>query len=252
MMTRGKALFESGHLAYYQGPEPGTLIQQFRDDCTDERASNVSVIHGKGVINNLLSSFLLSCLESIGLHTYFVRRLNMREQVVQELELFPLKITVRSMASGDFATQLGLPNGIFLPTPMVEFRYTVPEMPLVNEHQITSFEWADGDEIEQMKAVALRANDYLSGLFFGQGLLLESFDLRFSRHSLDDYQGPYVHITSDLSLDALCLRDRITEQGFGQASQASDLAARIQEYQEIAKRFNLIARQEEDTAPCPA
>lgn len=243
--SKGSALFDGEHTTFYKGPEPGTLIQQFRDDWKPKGSDTSVMIHGKGAINNSLNEMLMLCLETIGLETNFVRRLNMREQLVQDLESLPLIVTMRNVAWGQFASDLGLPEGIHLPEPHLEFRYTSPQKPLVNESQILSFDWANRQELDQIGTIATRANDYLNGYFFAKGFSLIDFELRFARFIHEDFTEaqPQLIINSDLSLDALRLLDNKTADYYGHDDTQTDESVVSCKIQDLAKRLDLVPTQ---------
>ena len=50
-MSRRTKLYEGKAKILYEGPEPGTLIQYFKDDATAFNAEKKGTINGKGVIN---------------------------------------------------------------------------------------------------------------------------------------------------------------------------------------------------------
>ena len=88
----------------YEGPEPGTLIQHFKDDATAFNAKKHEVIEGKGVLNNRISEYVFQHLNDIGVPTHFIRRLNMREQLIREVEIIPLEVVVRNVAAGSLSS----------------------------------------------------------------------------------------------------------------------------------------------------
>ena len=96
---------------------PGTIVQYFKDDATAFNAKKKEVIEGKGVLNNRLSEFFMSGLNNIGVPTHFIKRLNMREQLVRNCEIIPLEVVVRNYAAGSMAKRLGMKEGIQLPRP---------------------------------------------------------------------------------------------------------------------------------------
>ena len=110
-MARRRQLFEGKAKILFEGPEPGTLVQYFKDDATAFNAQKKGVITGKGVLNNRISEFLMLRLGEIGVPTHFVRRLNMREQLIREVEIIPLEVVVRNVAAGSLSTRLGIPGG---------------------------------------------------------------------------------------------------------------------------------------------
>ena len=68
-MTRRKKIYEGKAKILYEGPEPGTLIQYFKDDTTAFDATKRAVLEGKGVINNRISEYLMTRLGAIGVIT---------------------------------------------------------------------------------------------------------------------------------------------------------------------------------------
>ena len=77
-MARRKKIYEGKAKTLYEGPEPGTIVQYFKDDATAFNAEKRDVIEGKGVLNNLLSEFFMQGLQQIGVPTHLLKLLNIR------------------------------------------------------------------------------------------------------------------------------------------------------------------------------
>ncbi|MGZ3345655.1 MAG: phosphoribosylaminoimidazolesuccinocarboxamide synthase, partial [Caulobacteraceae bacterium] len=122
-MTRRKKIYEGKAKILYEGPEPGTLIQYFKDDATAFNASKKAILEGKGVINNRISEYVMTRLNSIGVQNHFIRRLNLREQLIREVEIIPLEVVCRNVAAGSLAQRFGLPEGQALPRSIIEFYF---------------------------------------------------------------------------------------------------------------------------------
>ena len=135
------------------------------------------------MLNNRISEYLMTRLNEAGIPTHFLRRLNMREQLVREVEIIPLEVVVRNVAAGSLATRFGLTEGTPLPRSIIEFYYKSDALndPMVSEEHITAFGWAATQEIDEVMNLALRINDFLSGLFLGVGLRLVDFKVEFGR-----------------------------------------------------------------------
>jgi len=168
-MNRRRRVYEGKAKVLYEGPEPGTLIQHFKDDATAFNAKKHELIDGKGVLNNRISEVIFQRLNEIGVPTHFIKRINMREQLIREVEIIPLEVVVRNIAAGSIATRLGLEEGTMLPRSVIEFYYKDDKLndPMVSEEHITAFGWAAPAEIEEIMSLALRINDFLIGLFLG-------------------------------------------------------------------------------------
>ena len=182
-MSRRRRIYEGKAKVLYEGPEPGTLIQHFKDDATAFNAKKHQVIDGKGVLNNRISEYVFQHLNDIGVPTHFIRRLNMREQLIREVEIVPLEVVVRNVAAGSLSQRLGIEEGTQLPRSIIEFYYKNDALndPMVSEEHITAFGWATPQEIDDIMALAIRVNDFLSGLFLGVGIRLVDFKMECGR-----------------------------------------------------------------------
>ena len=176
-MSKRRRIYEGKAKVLYEGPEPGTLIQHFKDDATAFNAKKHALIEGKGVLNNRISEYIFMRLGEIGVPTHFIKRLNMREQLIREVEIIPLEVVVRNVAAGSLSKRLGLEEGTQLPRSIIEFYYKDDKLgdPMVSEEHITAFGWAAPQEIDEVMQLALRVNDFLVGLFLGIGIRLVDF-----------------------------------------------------------------------------
>ncbi len=239
-MARRKQIYQGKAKDLYEGPEPGTLVQYFKDDATAFGGRKKGTIAGKGVLNNRISEYLLTRLGDIGIPTHFVRRLNMREQLVREVEMIPIKVMVRNVAAGDMAKRFGLTEGAPLPRSIVEFCYKSDELgdPLVAEEHITAFGWATPQEIDEIMSLALRINDFLSGLFTGVGIRLVDFKLEFGRY----YENEEMRIilADEISPDSCRLWDIKTNEKMDKDRFRRDLGGAEEAYQEVARRLGIL------------
>src|SRR5882672_9152477 len=130
-----RRLYEGKAKVLFEGPEPGTVVQYFKDDATAFNNQKRGTITGKGVLNNRISEYLMVKLGEIGVPTHFMRRLNMREQLVRKVEIIPIKIVVRNIVAGSLAKRLGIAEGTVLPRSIVEFYYKKDELgdPMVSD-----------------------------------------------------------------------------------------------------------------------
>ena len=60
--SRRRQIYEGKAKILYEGPEPGTLIQYFKDDATAFNAQKRGTISGKGVLNNRISEHIFTAL----------------------------------------------------------------------------------------------------------------------------------------------------------------------------------------------
>lgn len=238
-MNRRRRVYEGKAKILYEGPEPGTLVQHFKDDATAFNAKKKDTIEGKGVLNNRISEYLFTRLGEIGVPTHFIRRLNMREQLIREVEIIPVEVVVRNVAAGSLAKRLGLEEGMQLPRSIVEFYYKSDELddPMVTEEHITAFGWANPQEIDEMMALALRVNDFLSGLFLGINIRLVDFKCEFGRLYENDIMR--IVLADEISPDCCRLWDIETDEKMDKDRFRRDLGGLVEAYQEVARRLGL-------------
>lgn len=239
-MTRRRQVYEGKAKVLFEGPEPGTLVQYFKDDATAFNNKKKGTITGKGVLNNRISEYLMTRLGEVGIPTHFVRRLNMREQLIKEVEIIPLEVVVRNVAAGSLATRLGVAEGTMLPRSIVEFYYKNDELgdPLVSEEHITCFGWATPQEVDELMHLALRINDFLSGLFLGIGIRLVDFKLEFGRWWQNDEMR--IILADEISPDSARLWDLKTNEKMDKDRFRRDLGNVAEAYQEVARRLGIL------------
>ncbi len=237
---RRRRIYEGKAKVLFEGPEPGTLVQYFKDDASADNNRKQGVITGKGVLNNRISEYLMVRLAEIGIPTHFVRRLNMREQLVRQVEIIPVGVAVRNVAAGSICKRFGLEEGTPLPRSIVEFYLKNDELgnPLVCEEHITAFGWAATQDIDDMMQLSLRINDFLSGLFRGVGVRLVDFRLEFGR--LWDDEDMRIVLADEISPDSCRLWDLQTDEKLDKDRFRRDLGSVEEAYQEVARRLGVL------------
>ena len=251
MNQRRTRVYEGKAKILYEGPEPGTLIVHYKDDTTAFNNQKKEVIDGKGVLNNRISELIFSKLNDIGVPTHFLKRLNMREQLIRAVEIIPLEVVVRNVAAGSLAKRLGLTEGTALPRSIIEFYYKNDELgdPMVSEEHVTAFGWATPQEIDDIMALAIRINDFLSGLFLGIGIRLVDFKLEFGRL----YEGEMMRIVlaDEISPDSCRLWDMKTNDKLDKDRFRRDLGGLVEAYQDVARRLGILSDGELPERPKP-
>jgi phosphoribosylaminoimidazole-succinocarboxamide synthase len=243
-MSRRRKIYEGKAKILYEGPEPGTFVQHFKDDATAFNAKKHQIIDGKGVLNNRISEYIFQRLNEIGVPTHFIRRMNMREQLIREVEIIPLEVVVRNVAAGSLATRLGLEEGTQLPRSIIEFYYKNDKLndPMVSEEHITAFGWATTQEIDDITALAIRVNDFLLGLFLGIGIRLVDFKMECGRLWENDMVR--IVVADEISPDSCRLWDMKTNEKLDKDRFRRDLGGLIEAYTEVAKRLGIMAEGE--------
>jgi phosphoribosylaminoimidazole-succinocarboxamide synthase len=222
----------------YQADEDYALIMSFNDTLKLQDKSSI-VISGKGVINNSISAFLMQKLELIGIETHFIQKNNMRQQLIQFVDVYPVQIYVSSLASGRYVTDFGMEDGFVFDSPIIDFRVKNGDLnyPIINEHQIYSFSWLSEKEIKNLKKVAIRVHDFLTGLFAGIGIRLVDIKLEFGRvFNGEEY---IIMLTDEISPDTCKLWDMYNNEKLCYEIAETNPDLIISAYQEVLKRLNI-------------
>ena len=240
-MSKRRRIYEGKAKVLYEGPEPGTLVQHFKDDATAFNAEKHDVIEGKGVLNNRISEYIFLQLAQLGIQTHFIRALNMREQLIREAEIVPLEVVIRNVAAGSLVKRLGLKEGEPLPRPLIEFYYKDDALgdPLISEDHIAVFGWATQNELDEIMTIAVRINDFLIGLFAGADIRLVDFKLEFGRVWEGDVQR--IILADEISPDNCRLWDINSDEKLDKDRFRQDLGGLVDAYQEVARRLGIFS-----------
>jgi phosphoribosylaminoimidazole-succinocarboxamide synthase len=239
-MTRRRQIYEGKAKILYEGPEPGTLIQYFKDDATAFDGKKKSTINGKGVINNRISEHIFTLLGGIGIPHHFIKRINMREQMIRQVEIIPIEVVVRNVAAGSLSKRYGIEEGTPLSRTILEYYYKDDALhdPLITEEHIACFGWASQEEMHDIADMAIRVNDFMSGLFAGIGIKLVDFKLEFGRVWENEFAR--VILADEISPDGCRLWDIATNEKLDKDRFRRDLGGEVEAYQEVARRLGLL------------
>ncbi len=241
-MNKGKKLYEGKAKIIYETKDKNLVVQHFKDDATAFNNLKKAKVEGKGVLNNRISEYILTNLSQCGIKTHFIKRLNMREQLIKKAEIFPIEFIVRNIATGSLSKRLDIPEGTILEKPLLEYCLKKDELqdPLISKEHIFSFGWATEQEIKIIDATTLRINDLLSGLFRGIGIKLVDFKIEYGKAWNKDTDKKDIVLADEISPDTCRLWDVKTEKKLDKDRFRKDLGNVIQGYQEVARRLGIM------------
>ena len=241
-MNKGKKIYEGKAKILYETKDKDLLIQHFKDDATAFNNLKKANLEGKGVLNNRISEYILNNLAQCGIKTHFVKRLNMREQLIKKAEIFPIEFIVRNIATGSLTKRLGIPEGTVLEKPLLEYCLKNDELndPVVSKEHIFSFGWAGEKDIQKIDKTTLRINDLLVGMFRGVGIKLVDFKIEYGKTWSKETEKKEIVLADEISPDTCRLWDSKTEKKLDKDRFRKDLGNIIQGYQEVARRLGIM------------
>ena len=164
----------------------------------------------------------------------------MREQLIRLVEIIPVEFIVRNVATGSLTKKLGIPDGTVLSKPLIEYSYKNDDLgdPLVAKEHIVEFKWAKASELDLIKNLCLRINDFMQGMFRGIGIKLVDFKLEFGRVVIDGKNE--IILADEISPDTCRFWDVVSEKKLDKDRFRKDLGNIIQAYQEVARRLGIV------------
>lgn len=238
-LPKRRQIYEGKAKVLFEGPEPGTLVQYFKDDTTAFNAEKHEVMDGKGVLNLRISEYIFAELEKDGVPTHFIETLGPREQLVREAEIIPLEVVMRNVAAGSLVKRLGLSEGETLPRPLIEFYYKDDALgdPLISEDHIAVFGWCSAEELDEITGLAKKINKRMSALFEAAGIRLVDFKLEFGR--VQDGGAQRIVLADEISPDSCRLWDMQSNEKMDKDRFRQDLGGMVDAYQQVAARLGL-------------
>ncbi len=232
-MEKGNQLYEGKAKKVYETDDPTLVIVSYKDDATAFDGTKKGTICGKGIVNNRMSNHLMQFLEKKGIPTHFVEELSDTDTLVKRVDIVPLEVIVRNVSAGSFAKRYGVEEGIEFATPTFEFSYKNDDLhdPLLNTSHALALGLATPEEVEKIRAMALKVNDELKAYFAGLGVRLVDFKLEFGRTT----EGELV-LADEISPDTCRFWDIETNEKLDKDRFRRDLGNVEDAYEEMMRR----------------
>ncbi len=231
-------MYEGSDKIFYYAEEEFALTEFFKDTVklADGTLTEAS---GKGVLRNSISAFLLEKLDMAGIDNHLIEKLNMREQMIQMVDVVPVEVSVSYLACGRYITEFGMEEGYVFDRPMVDFHFkTTDKMrPVINERQMMDLCVMTKQEVRDLEKITLRAADFLAGFFAASGIRL--VEAKFECGKVFTGEEFIMMIADEVSPDSCRLWDLSTNDKLDFEHIASNPDDAIKIYKEVARRIGL-------------
>lgn len=236
-MNKGKMLYEGKAKRVYEieGNDDCLLIS-YKDDATAFNGLKKGQIDGKGVINNRMANFIFKKLEEEkGIETHLVEEISDRETIVKKVEIVPLEIIVRNIAAGSFSKRFGVEEGTVLKNPTLEFCLKDDALgdPMINDSQIMAIGAATKEELDAIRDMTMKINDFLIEYFKQADIELVDFKIEMGR-----YHGRII-LADEISPDTCRLWDINTHEKLDKDRFRRDLGGVKEAYDEVMSRLGI-------------
>jgi phosphoribosylaminoimidazole-succinocarboxamide synthase len=204
-MSSNQKLYEGKAKILYSTKDPEILLTFFKDDATAFNAQKKGSIIGKGKMNCTISSHIFKLLEVNGIPTHFIDCPEPDKMRVRKVKILPIEVIVRNIAAGSLCRQTGLTEGTILKFPLVEYCYKNDSLqdPLLTNDRLLLLELATPEQLEQIRALALKINDILMNLFNQCQITLVDFKIEFGQ---DNHEN--LILADEISPDSCRLWDQ--------------------------------------------
>ena len=161
----------------------------------------------KGSYNALISTKLFKVLEENGIKTQFIDLPETNVMVAKKLEMIPIEVIVRNIATGSLIRKYPIADGTKLDPPIVQMDFKADEFhdPMLNDSIIKALGLATQEEIDELTEKALKINEVLSEFLLEAGIILVDFKVEFGK----DKNGEII-LGDEISPDGCRLWDSET------------------------------------------
>ena len=179
-----KELINSGKVkSVYTTDNPDEVIIEFRDDMTAGDGARKEVMNDKGAYNAVISSKIFKVLGENGVETQFIDLPEPNVMIAKKLEMIPIEVIVRNIATGSLVRKYPIADGIRLEPPIVQMDFKADEYhdPMLNDSLIKALGIATQEEIDIITEKALKVNEILKEFFADAGIILVDFKVEFGK-----------------------------------------------------------------------
>ena len=233
-MKKLDLLYEGKGKRLYKCEDEDLLISEFKDDLTAFNAQKTGQEKGKGALNCKISTELFKLLEENGIKTHLVKTLSDNEQLVKKVDIIPLEVVVRNIATGSLVKRLGIKDGTVLPFALVEFYYKDDDLgdPLLNDEHCLLLDIASESELEELKRLGREINVILKSFFLQRDLNLVDFKVEFGK----DKKGNIL-LSDEISPDSCRFWDVNTNEKLDKDRFRQGLGGVKMAYEEVLQRI---------------
>ena len=238
-MQKIDKIYEGKAKILYSTENANLLVQYFKDDATAFNAQKKAVIEGKGVLNNVISEFIMLKLAHENIPTHFVKRLDKREQLIKKVKIIPLEVIIRNISAGSMAKRLGIEEGRELLAPIFEICYKDDALgdPLINDdHAINVLKIINKNQLQEIKDYSLKINKILQKIFKDIKIKVVDFKIEFG---FDVENKNQILLADEISPDSCRLWDENTSEKLDKDRFRRDLGGLVEAYQEVANRLKI-------------
>lgn len=221
-------LYEGKAKRVYTTDTEHQLRVEYKDEVTAGNGVKKDTMPGKGKLNNQITSIIFDYLTHHDINNHFIKQLSETEQLVEQVDIIPLEVVVRNIATGSITKRLGFEKGHKFEEPLVEFFYKNDDLndPLITDDHVKLLQIANDEEIAQLKQMAKEINQVLVQLMDEMSLRLVDFKVEFGK----THDGTIL-LADEISPDTCRIWDKHSDTNFDKDVYRNDTGSLIETYQ---------------------
>lgn len=237
-IQKKELIFDGKEKQLFATTNASQVIVNFKDTMMAYNNVKHAVFKGKGKITNTISAILLNTLNSQGVSTHFIEKINEREQLCRKARTIPIEVIVRNRVSGFLPEWLGIKEGYKPDNTIIDLRYNNDNLldPLINDSHAIALKLVTRETLNKMYQMANQANTIISDILHQAGIELVDMKLEFGQ-AVDNEE---IIITDEISPDTCRLWEEGTERRLDKDRYRRDMGEIMSSYQEVLERINKV------------
>ena len=235
--SHGPLLYEGKAKRVYAADQDDWVLVEYKNDATAFNALKREQIADKGRLNCQISARLFELLEQEGIPTHFLGLVDETWMAVQKVQVIPLEVVLRNVATGSLCKQTPIVQGTSLEPALLDLYYKDDAFgdPLLTESRLELLQLVSAEQRQAIEVLARRVNAVLVPFFRGLDLQLVDFKLELGCNPSGE-----LLVADEISPDTCRLWDLRTsdpkQRILDKDRFRQDLGGLIEAYGEVCKR----------------
>ena len=236
-IPHGDLLYEGKAKRIYAGSSDQQVLVEFKNDATAFNAQKKAQLDNKGRLNCRISACLFELLEREGIPTHYCGIAEETWMVVQRVEVIPVEVVLRNIATGSLCRETPIAQGTALEPALLDLYYKDDGLgdPLLTDARLALLGLVSSELRERIELLARKVNDVLIPFFASVGLQLVDFKLELGLNAAGE-----LLVADEISPDTCRLWDLsctdAEERILDKDRFRKDLGGVIEAYGEVCKR----------------
>ncbi len=178
-IPHGDLLYEGKAKRIYAGSGDQQVLVEFKNDATAFNAQKKAQLADKGRLNCRISACLFEVLERAGIPTHYCGIAEETWMVVQRVEVIPVEVVLRNIATGSLCRETPIVQGTVLEPALLDLYYKDDGLgdPLLTDARLALLGLVSSELRERIEFLARNVNAVLIPFFRSLDLQLVDFKL---------------------------------------------------------------------------